>query len=106
MSERCGEDRVLVRGAHRDADRPRCAEPSARPDDHALPEELLEDLPAVAHFREEEIAERRHDGIETVLAEDARKLFAPHRVRAAAKRAAGATNLTWTKWRGSNRNMR
>jgi len=77
VPERLGEDRVLCRGAHRDADRPGGAEAAARPDDHALPKELLEDLPPINHLGEEEVAERRPHRIEAVLAEDAFELLAP-----------------------------
>src|SRR5439155_11195496 len=59
VSERRGEELVLLPGAHRDPDRTRSAERAQRPHDHALAQESVENRASIlAHFREDEIGDR------------------------------------------------
>src|ERR1051326_8795925 len=69
VAERLREDLVLVRGTDRDAYRLGSPEGPERPDDDALPEELVEHGATVTDVRVEEVPERRPRRLEGVLAQ-------------------------------------
>ena len=81
MSQSDSEELVFLRRAHGDADRLGRSEAVQRADDDPLPLQTVEQLPAAANVREEEVAPGWPDRLQPVAAEDLGQPVAARRVQ-------------------------